>query len=44
MVSLRSVVVPFLSPIIPFRIEEIKDTFYRTKLKTLLNTKHGYPE
>jgi spore germination protein KA len=43
MVSLRSVGVPFLSPIIPFRIEEFKDTFYRSKLKKLNNSKHSFP-
>ncbi|WP_350445762.1 spore germination protein [Peribacillus simplex] len=43
MVNLRSLGVPFMSPIIPFRIEELKDTVYRGKLKRLLNSKHSYP-
>lgn len=43
MVNLRSVGVPFLTPIIPFRIEELKDVLYRSKYKRLLNSKHSYP-
>jgi spore germination protein KA len=43
MVSLRSVGVPYLSPIIPFRIEELKDTFYRGRLARLNNSQHSYP-
>ncbi|MGM0877821.1 MAG: spore germination protein [Bacillota bacterium] len=44
MVNLRPLGVPFMSPIIPFRIEELKDTVYRGKLKRLLNSKHSYPQ
>ncbi|MBD7965916.1 spore germination protein [Fictibacillus norfolkensis] len=43
MASLRSVGVPFLSPIIPFRMEEFKDTFYRGRLAKLNNIQHDYP-
>ncbi|MEP9409750.1 spore germination protein [Peribacillus frigoritolerans] len=44
MVNLRSLGVPFMSPIIPFRIQELKDTVYRGKLKRLLNSKHSYQD
>ncbi|WP_223702628.1 spore germination protein [Sutcliffiella deserti] len=43
MVTLRSVGVPYLSPIIPFRIEEFKDTFIRSKLEKINNSKHSFP-
>jgi len=43
MANLRSLGVPFMSPIIPFRMEELKDTVYRGKLNRLLNSKHSYP-
>ena len=43
MVSLRSVGVPYLTPIIPFRIEEFNDTFFRGRLEKINNSKHSYP-
>ncbi|WP_167555301.1 spore germination protein [Gottfriedia acidiceleris] len=43
MASLRSVGVPFLAPIIPFRPQEFKDVFYRGDLKKLTNSPHKYP-
>nr|WP_157663857.1 spore germination protein [Sutcliffiella horikoshii] len=43
MVFLRSVGVPYLTPIIPFRIEEFKDTFFRGRLEKINNGKHGFP-
>ena len=42
MVSLKSVGVPYLSPIIPFKMQELKDTFYREDLQKLTNSKHSY--
>jgi spore germination protein KA len=44
MTNLKSVGVPYLSPLIPFKYEELKDTFYRGDLKSLLNSKHSYPD
>ncbi|MFY0758940.1 spore germination protein [Metabacillus dongyingensis] len=44
MVSLRSIGVPYLSPLIPFRFKELKDSLYRGNLETLVNSKHSYPE
>ncbi|GGB46187.1 spore germination protein [Fictibacillus barbaricus] len=44
MISLRSVGVPYLSPIIPFRMEEMKDTFYRGRLARLNSSRHSFPE
>ncbi|MEH6940167.1 spore germination protein, partial [Bacillus sp. JJ664] len=43
MSRLRSVGVPFLAPIIPFRPQEFKDVFYRGDLKKLINSPHKYP-
>ncbi|WP_187441961.1 spore germination protein [Sutcliffiella horikoshii] len=43
MVFLRSVGVPYLSPIIPFRIQEFQDTFFRGRLEKINNSKHSYP-
>jgi spore germination protein KA len=43
MAQLRSVGVPFLAPIIPFRPQEFKDVFYRGNLKKLINSEHKYP-
>ncbi|WP_404445784.1 spore germination protein [Sutcliffiella horikoshii] len=43
MVSRRSVGVPYLTPIIPFRIEEFHDTFFRGRLEKINNSKHSYP-
>lgn len=44
MVSLRSIEVPYLSPLIPFKIAELKDSLYRGNLEPLVNSKHNYPE
>ncbi|WP_348519810.1 spore germination protein [Bacillus sp. 165] len=44
MVSLRSIGVPFLSPIIPFKLQEMKDVLYRGDLQKLINSKHQYLE
>lgn len=44
MVNLKSLGVPYLSPLIPFRIQELKDTIYRGDLQTLINSKHTYTE
>ena len=44
MVNLKSLGVPYLSPLIPLRIHELKDTFYRGDLQTLINSKHTYTE
>jgi len=43
MVKLRSVGVPYLAPIIPFRPQEFKDIFYRGNLKKMINSPHKYP-
>jgi len=40
---LRSVGVPYLAPIIPFRPHEFNDVFYRGDLKKLINSHHKYP-
>ncbi|MCE4052196.1 spore germination protein [Bacillus sp. Au-Bac7] len=42
--SLKSIGVPYLSPLIPLRINELKDVVYRGDLKTLLNSKHSFHE
>ncbi|MBD7939174.1 spore germination protein [Cytobacillus sp. Sa5YUA1] len=44
MVNLKSAGVPYLSPLIPFRYRELKDTFYRGDLQSLINSKHTYPD
>lgn len=44
MINFKSAGVPYLTPLIPFRYEELKDSFYRGDLKTLINSKHSYPE
>lgn len=44
MARLKSLGVPYLSPLLPFRIQEWKDTIYRGDLQTLINSKHTYPE
>ncbi|WP_285767436.1 spore germination protein [Peribacillus sp. SI8-4] len=44
MISLKSVGVPYLSPLIPFRVKEIKDSLYRGDLETLVNSEHRYPD
>lgn len=43
MVNLRSAGVPFLSPLLPFKLEELKDTLYRGRLEKLNNSKHSFP-
>ncbi|MEH7511668.1 spore germination protein [Gottfriedia acidiceleris] len=43
MARLRSVGVPYLAPIIPFRPQEFKDVFYRGDMKKLINSPHKYP-
>ncbi|WP_179194947.1 spore germination protein [Bacillus sp. EAC] len=43
MARLRSVGVPYLAPLIPFRPQEFKDVFYRGNLKKLFNSEHKYP-
>ncbi|MCG1021452.1 spore germination protein [Sutcliffiella horikoshii] len=43
MVTLRSVGVPYLAPIIPFRMEQFKDTFFRGRLERVNNSKHSFP-
>ncbi|WP_437831832.1 spore germination protein [Niallia taxi] len=42
--SLKSIGVPYLSPLIPLRIKELKDVVYRGDLKTLVNSKHSFHE
>ncbi|MDV2884724.1 spore germination protein [Alkalihalophilus pseudofirmus] len=44
MTNLKSAGVPYLSPIIPLRFKELKDTLYRGDLKSLINSKHSYPD
>lgn len=44
MISLKSIGVPYLSPFIPFRYKELKDTLYRGDLKKLANSKHSFPD
>lgn len=44
MTNLKSAGVPYLSPLIPFRYKELKDSLYRGDLQTLLNSKHSYPD
>ncbi|WP_408055251.1 spore germination protein [Sutcliffiella halmapala] len=44
LISLKSVGVPYLSPLIPFKIQELKDTFYREDLQKLTKSKHSYNE
>ncbi|MCV9888011.1 spore germination protein [Metabacillus halosaccharovorans] len=44
MVSLKSIGVPFLSPVIPFKMKELKDIFIRADLQTLINSKNTYTE
>lgn len=43
MASLKSLGVPFLTPIIPFHPKEMKDAFFRGDLRKLINSKHTYP-
>lgn len=44
MVNLKSLGVPYLSPLIPFKMKELKDTFYREDLQKLTNSKHTYTD
>ncbi|MEI2357549.1 spore germination protein [Mesobacillus zeae] len=44
MISLKSIGVPYLSPFIPFRYKELKDTLFRGDLKKLTNSKHSFPD
>ncbi|MGG0177669.1 spore germination protein [Gottfriedia acidiceleris] len=44
MASLKSVGVPYLSPLVPFKMKELKDTFFRGDLQKLINSKHTYTE
>ncbi|WP_078381955.1 spore germination protein [Sutcliffiella halmapala] len=44
MVSLKSIGVPFLSPIIPFKLQELSDVFYRGDLQKLNNSPHHYTQ
>lgn len=44
LISLKSIGVPYLSPLVPLRIKELKDVVYRGDLKTLLNSKHSFHE
>ena len=42
MCTLKSMGVPYMSPLIPFKPKEIKDSFVRGNLKKILNSKHDY--
>ncbi|WP_127497340.1 spore germination protein [Paenibacillus glycanilyticus] len=42
MAQLKSAGVPYLSPLIPFKPRELKDTIIRGDLKKLLNSEHSY--
>lgn len=44
LVNLKSMGVPYLSPIIPLKIEELKDSLIRGNLKKSINSKHTYSE
>lgn len=44
LISLKSVGVPYFAPLIPLRINELKDTLYRGNLKKLINSKHTFRE
>ncbi|MEH7098281.1 spore germination protein [Neobacillus vireti] len=41
--SIRTFGIPYFTPLISFRIHEWKDTFWRGKLKKLINSEHTYP-
>lgn len=41
--QLRSLNVPYLAPLIPFRIDEFQDVFFRGTLKNLNNKQHDLP-
>ncbi|PAE31972.1 hypothetical protein CHI06_27325 [Bacillus sp. 7884-1] len=44
MVNLKSLGVPYLSPYIPLRIKELKDSLYRGDTKALIKSQHRYPD
>ncbi|MBT2721439.1 spore germination protein [Bacillus sp. ISL-46] len=44
MTNLKAIGVPYLSPYVPLRIKELKDSLYRGDIKTLINSQHSYPE
>lgn len=39
---LKSINVPYLSPLIPFKTKELRDVFFRSNLKKLINSEHSY--
>ncbi|WP_143069186.1 spore germination protein [Paenibacillus sp. OV219] len=39
---LKSFTVPYLSPLIPFKPQELRDVFYRSNLKKLINSENSY--
>ncbi|PEK98190.1 spore germination protein [Bacillus sp. AFS017336] len=41
--QLKSVGVPFLSPFIPFQLNEFQDVFFRENLRKLNNKNHSFP-
>ncbi|AZN42654.1 spore germination protein [Paenibacillus albus] len=41
-VMLKSINVPYFSPLIPFKPKELRDVFFRSDLKNLINSKHSY--
>ena len=41
--NIRIFGIPYFIPLIPFRINEWKDTFWRGKLKKIINSQHTYP-
>ncbi|WP_279620597.1 spore germination protein [Priestia megaterium] len=43
LVQLKSVGVPYLSPLIPFKCDEFQDVFFRGDLRKLQNKKHEFP-
>lgn len=42
MANLKAIGVPYLSPYVPLRIMELKDSLYRGDLKVLINSQHRY--
>lgn len=44
MTSLKSIGVPYLSPFLPLRPMELKDSLFRGDIKKLVNSEHSYPE
>ncbi|REE78567.1 spore germination protein KA [Paenibacillus taihuensis] len=41
-VMLKSINVPYFSPLIPFKPKELRDVFFRSNLKEIINSKHSY--